>query len=553
MPCENEWRIFGPPGTGKTTWLARQIRHAAARYSPDNVLAASFTKVAALELRGRDLPIPSDRVGTLHSICYHALGGHLPIAETKPWIESWNEAQPGFALSGATSESDVDEPFGDERVGEREGDRLLRLANVYRARLLPEEHWPMMAVRAFWRRWCDWKTEHGLIDFTDMIERALQEIPVAPGDPRVGCFDEVQDFTALELSVCRQWAGHMEYVLLVGDDDQSIFSFKGCDARAFLEPPIPDERKIPLKQSYRVPAVIHRLASRWISGVSRRERKIYQPRDADGEVTRMPDDVAWGNAEAVVDRLLVDYDRYDDTASAHKFFLLTSCAYMLRDLQDALRQAGVPFHNPFRRKRRDWNPLWSGGRDRLSILDRLMAYLRPLSTIWGRDARMWTVEDVQAWLPLLRSEGVLQRGAKMAVARMDKETRERTVTLDELEQWFDPPALAASMQGSVTWLLGHALSDAAQKLRYPAQILKRFGGRVLREPPKVVIGTIHSTKGAECDEAWLFPDLSPSGAEEWEQSVEGRDAIIRQFYVGMTRARERLVLCAPNTRNCVEL
>src|SRR5579885_1884867 len=64
-----EFRIFGPPGTGKTTSLTRQIRRAVDRYGRDSVLVTSFSRAAAAELAGRDLPLSPDRVGTLHSHC----------------------------------------------------------------------------------------------------------------------------------------------------------------------------------------------------------------------------------------------------------------------------------------------------------------------------------------------------------------------------------------------------------------------------------------------------------------------------------------------------
>src|SRR5512132_2906409 len=69
-----EYRIFGPPGTGKTTNLTRQIRRAVDRFGDDSVLVTSFSKATAVELAGRDTRIELDRIGTLHSHCFHALG-----------------------------------------------------------------------------------------------------------------------------------------------------------------------------------------------------------------------------------------------------------------------------------------------------------------------------------------------------------------------------------------------------------------------------------------------------------------------------------------------
>jgi superfamily I DNA/RNA helicase len=66
---------------------------------------------------------------------------------------------------------------------------------------------------------------------------------------------------------------------------------------------------------------------------------------------------------------------------------------------------------------------------------------------------------------------------------------------------------------------------------------------VFDEDPKIIVGTIHSLKGSEADVVYLLPDISPSGAEDYYSGDAGALATHRLFYVGMTRARERLVLC----------
>ena len=67
-----EYRVVGPPGCGKTTWLGDQVQKAVE--SRMSVLISSLTKAAATEIGGRNLPISFDALGTLHSHCYHALG-----------------------------------------------------------------------------------------------------------------------------------------------------------------------------------------------------------------------------------------------------------------------------------------------------------------------------------------------------------------------------------------------------------------------------------------------------------------------------------------------
>jgi len=73
-----EYRVFGPPETGKTHYLTRQIARAVETTLPQKVAVVSFTKAAAEEIASRvDVGKTGGetgvRVGTLYSFCYHAL------------------------------------------------------------------------------------------------------------------------------------------------------------------------------------------------------------------------------------------------------------------------------------------------------------------------------------------------------------------------------------------------------------------------------------------------------------------------------------------------
>ena len=68
-----EYRVFGPPGTGKTHYLTKQIARAVKTTLPEKIVVVSFTKSAAQEIASRVPARDGVRVGTLHSFCYHAL------------------------------------------------------------------------------------------------------------------------------------------------------------------------------------------------------------------------------------------------------------------------------------------------------------------------------------------------------------------------------------------------------------------------------------------------------------------------------------------------
>ena len=282
----SEYRIFGPPGTGKTTNLTRQIRRAVERYGPQAVMVTSFSRAAAAELAGRDLPVDPDRVGTLHAHCYHTLGGP-EIAEAN--VDEWNRANPHLTITAMKKHTKLDGEESAEETGdetEKNGDEILGRLSRYRGLMLRRDLWPA-TLRDFETRWTTYKRENGLLDFTDLIETCLRDVPYAPKSPSVIFADEAQDLNLMQLTLVRKWGQRTNYFIVAGDDDQTIFWFTGAVPENLLDPDIPEDHKIILKQSYRVPHEVHRLANGLIHQVTRRQEKVYLARDAEGGVERL--------------------------------------------------------------------------------------------------------------------------------------------------------------------------------------------------------------------------------------------------------------------------
>jgi superfamily I DNA/RNA helicase len=90
------------------------------------------------------------------------------------------------------------------------------------------------------------------------------------------------------------------------------------------------------------------------------------------------------------------------------------------------------------------------------------------------------------------------------------------------------------------------LASKSGSLEYPARVVETYGIESIRDRPRVTVGTIHSVKGAEASKIYLLPDISRASMEQW---INGdSDSIRRTFYVGMTRAKNDLVLCGASTK-----
>jgi DNA helicase-2/ATP-dependent DNA helicase PcrA len=539
-----EHQIYGAPGTGKTTYMSRQINLAAQKHGSDNILVASFTKAAAVELAGRDLPLAKEQVATLHAHAYRVIGKPKLVETDKELVQAWNIKHPQYALG--KQDLDIDSPADDGMLaGGGEGDELLAKFQLMRAKR--SEAWLSPLVKEFARCWQQYKVDTGSIDFTDMIAMALERVPYAPGNPTIIFIDEAQDMTPLEWALVRKWGMHAERLIVGGDDDQCIYAFKGASASTFFEHDVPESNKHILSQSYRVPQAVHKVAGKWVQMLTKRQTKIYNPR-VDDQGSPVVGDVRWLGDAAFNQPagLLRDAEGYLRQGKSVMF--LASCAYMLNDLKKELRTAGLPFHNPYRKKRGDWNPL-GHGKGVAALLSFLAPHLRGWKLeddleAWQRiaDVKLWEKEELDAWLSVVSVSGFLNRGSGKKLA-----DAEQAPTGSEFARMLlEPSQLIQMANGHLGWFMDNIAKANKNKFDYLCTIVEKHRAAVLKMVPPIIIGTIHSVKGGEADVVYLMPDLSRRGYENWSVP-DGRDETIRQFYVGMTRCKETLVVTAPGS------
>ena len=538
MKDKNEWRVIGPPGTGKTTFLAKQLTRAVE--AGRRPMVTSLTRSAAYEIASRmefSFDFAPDQVGTLHAHCYRAL--HRPsLIESEDQIEDWNKnyavKNPAWSLS--TDVFMKDKGGGDGRKGFGIGNDIYLAANSLRAKMTPPDLWPI-EVASFHKKFSEWKLASGLHDFTDLVELCLKDVEKSPLEPDVVFVDEAQDHDRLELSLVRKWAAAAEQLVVCGDPDQNLYEFRGAEPEAFYAGEMPEKQYIVLKQSYRVPRKVHAEAVNMIRRIAGRRNVEYLPKDEPGEVIRAH--LRLRQAREVVDKVIAEAE------SGRTVMALASCEYMLAQIIQQLRFAGVPFHNPFAPQRGQFNPL--GDRGGVTAPQRLLAFLRISETYFGNEARLWTWGELAAWIDPVKVDGLLRRGAKAKIAEMGENFPEQIADAEALRELGGEPGegnligeLDSIEADPIGWYTRRLNASRGKSFEYPTAILKRHGVKGLKEPPRIIPGTIHSVKGGEADSVFLFPDLSPEAAEQ--QHIKPA-SIHRLFYVGMTRAIERLYLC----------
>ena len=501
---------------------------------------ASYTKTAAMELNRRQLPIPRENIGTLHALCYRALKKYdYEIAEVK--AQEFNEKHPEAVIS-VNGNALMDEMAADA-VFSTDGDKCLNEYNLFRAKCLPLHL--MKRPTIHWvKKWEAWKGENNYIDFTDMITLTASMNEPFPGEPKIGIYDECQDFNKLEFNLIRHWAQYQEQIILSGDDDQVIYDFCGASPEAFLHPEISDDHKRVLQRSWRLPKVVHEFSQKWIKQIKNREPKEFYPRDEEGSIQNLK--ATHKTPDAVIE-LAERHARDGKTV-----MILASCGFFLKHTQKLLREAGLPFHNPYRSSRGDWNPMGSFHKNqtgRISTRERILSFFD--ETTGFPNKGYWKAQDLAKWIELVRVSDVLKRGAKDKILSIMDEENGTIYKEDEFyAEIFKDFALERALKRDIPWFQDVLLSAKRNATEYPLTVYRKQGRAALEERPRITLGTIHSVKGGEASVVIIYPDLSLAAMQEYQTN---KDSVIRTFYVGMTRAKESLVICQPNSSMCVKL
>jgi ATP-dependent DNA helicase, Rep family len=383
------------------------------------------------------------------------------------------------------------------------------------------------------RGWRNYKGEHDVVGFADMLERVHQRSLLPNVDYLV--IDEFQDITTLQYAVYEEWRPHMEQCLIAGDDDQVVYAWQGADPDLLLDTRVDDDEVLP--NSYRLPSEILDVVNREVRHIDKRQEKDLEPRK-EGGVVEAIDSPSVLDLVRNVRRTIQDTD--DDTV-----MVLFRARYQMFQFIDQFITEGIPF---------------SCLTDQRMWTDRLTDYVHAIEKV-DRDEALTALEA-------RRLADILQESAFGTADREELydflDEIEETSEEDDLAEipvspedvadrvpFMPKPASAADMARKIT-----SFQRKSLKAYFPAD----YHGTA---PDRVRLGTIHSAKGREADHVFVGTDLTEKVVEQMAAQAEQRgietDAVEeftkttdpvplltdnerRVFYVGMSRARERLVL-----------
>jgi len=348
--------VIAGAGSGKT----RVLTHRAAwlieveGVSPQGLLAVTFTNKAAAEMRGRieqllDMPVNHLWIGTFHGLAHRLLRRHWKEAKLPQNFQIIDSDDQLRLIKRLLKGLDLD----DGRWGPREVQYFIngQKDEGLRAEHIDDEGDPNR--RQFIELYRDYQAtceRGGLVDFAELLLRAHE---LWRDNPEVLAFyqrrfrhllvDEFQDTNAIQYAWLRLLAGQGGLPFVVGDDDQSIYRWRGARVEHIhqFQRDFPKAEVVKLEQNYRSTATILDAANAVIKNNSSRMGKNLWTEGVEGEPIRIYSAFnERDEADFVIGRLREWSDQGNPRAESAVLYRSNAQS---RALEEALINAGLPY------------------------------------------------------------------------------------------------------------------------------------------------------------------------------------------------------------------
>ncbi|SHG37428.1 ATP-dependent DNA helicase UvrD2 [Streptoalloteichus hindustanus] len=539
--------VLAGAGTGKTRTITRRIAHLVHRghVAPGQVLAVTFTARAAGEMRTRLRALGAHGVQakTFHAAALRQLRYFWPrVVDDEPWqLVEHKLRLVGQAAhrAGAPTERESLRDFASEIEWSKASLVTPEDYPAVAARVHRDTPGPAEQVALVYATYEQLKMRARVLDFDDLLlhtAAALEEHADVAGEfrDRYRCFvvDEYQDVTPLQQRVLDAWLGNRDDLTVVGDANQTIYSFAGATPRWLLDfgRRFPEATTVRLERDYRSTPQVVSLANRVIGAArgrpagSRLRLVGQRPPGPEPEFAEHDDEPAEAAAVALRIRKLID-----EGVPASEVAVLFRVNAQSEVYEQALAELDIPYQ------------VRGGERffARPEVRQAMQALRVAASSSVPSLAPVSAPSDEDAPAPSSEPSPVGET--------LDAQVRAVLVPLGLTEQ---PPAGGATRE---RWESLRALVELAEELVtvVPDADLARFAQELdvraeAQHPPTVegvTLASLHAAKGLEWDAVFLVGlvegTLPIQHAGDDEEAVEEER---RLLYVGVTRAREHLSL-----------
>lgn len=596
--------ILAGAGSGKTRVLTHRIAYLIEEkgVNPWNILAITFTNKAAEEMRQRvdslvGIGAESIWVSTFHSMCVRILRRYIDRLGYDNRFTIYDTDDQKTLMKEVCRKTDIDTKRFKERM------LLSVISSAKNEMILPEEFelnaggdFVQLKIAKVYKEYEAQMRANNALDFDDLLVKTVQLLETQP-DVRENyqerfryiMVDEYQDTNTVQFRLVSLLAGKYRNLCVVGDDDQSIYKFRGANIRNILdfEKEFSDAKVIKLEQNYRSVGNVLEVANSVIRNNKGRKEKTLWTDNEKGEKIRLRQfDTAYDEAQFIAE------DIKDETAqganySDHAVLYRTNAQSRLLEEKFVAMNipykivGGINFYS--RREIKDvlsYLKTIDNGKDDLAV--------RRIINVPKRGIGLTTINRIQEsaaargigfydalsapdLIPGIgRSASKLDsfaalieyfkgRSEESGVTDLLTEVIEKTGYTESLEA-DDPEELEARVQNIDELVSKAAVYEESCSNRGERPTLSGFLEEVAlvadidsvaEDRDYVILMTLHSAKGLEFPHVYLagmedglFPSYMSISGDDPEELEEER----RLCYVGVTRAEEKLTLTCARMR-----
>ena len=585
--------IVAGAGTGKTRTLVYRVAHLLqVGVLPERILLLTFTRRAAQEMLSRAVELvggDSRRVhgGTFHGTAHRLLRRFGPAAGLPGDFTIMDQADAADLVQLSRAQLG----YGDTK---RRFPRKETLHYVYSRHIntgipVPDilaDEFPRFVEYGddFGRIYADFtrrKSERNLVDYDDLLVfwALLLEHDPALASRISGLYDHVlvdeyQDTNVLQARILRGMCGSHRNITVVGDDAQSIYSFRGASFRNIMEFPreFSGTTMVALEQNYRSTQPILDTSNALISRAAERFTKNLWTHREGGErpwlVTTRDEQQ---QTRFVVERIL---ELHEEGIPLHDMAVLFRAAYMSADLEIELSNRKIPFDK------------WGGLKflEAAHVKD-VLAFLRVIenprdevswfrllqllpgigeatarSAIEAMAASAWALEAFDRFHPPPRARQAHERLSELLEQLRRRPSAEKEVATDIgrvrvlyddiLRERYDRVEPRLSDLDQLQVIAGgypdRGAFLAAIALEPPQGTQDLATGSTDEEQDTLVLSTVHSAKGKEWDAVFVI--WAVDGWFPMARSINDEDELEeerRLMYVALTRARDHVAVTYP--------
>ena len=605
LHTEGPLLILAGAGSGKTRVLTHRIAYLIEEQgvNPWNILAITFTNKAAGEMRERvdklvGFGAESIWVSTFHSTCVRILRRHIDLLGYDNNFTIYDSDDQKTLMKDVCKLLQIDTKIFKERA-------LLGTISHAKDELITPEEFRIRAEGDFSQKkiaevYEEYEKQlraNNALDFDDLLVKTVQLFQTQADVLeyyqerfRYIMVDEYQDTNTVQFELIRLLASKYRNLCVVGDDDQSIYKFRGANIKNILnfEHVFEDAKVIKLEQNYRSTSNILNAANAVIRNNRGRKDKTLWTDNGDGEKLEFRQfDTAYDEAEYIVGDIREHVDRGECTYNDNAILYRTNA--QSRIFEEKFVNANIPYKivggiNFY--ARREIKDLLSylktvdNGQDDLAVRRIINVPKRGIGLTSINRVQEYAVRHEVGFYEALRAVDLIPnigRGAsklesfvaliehfktdaqEMSISGLMKEIIEETGYVESLEAEDSEEAEARIENIDELMSKIVAYEDACEEMNEPPTLSGFLEEVALvadidsldENSDYVVLMTLHSAKGLEFPHVYLagledgiFPSYMTITADDPEEVEEER----RLCYVGITRAEKALTLTCARRR-----